>query len=703
MESTSAASTEDRLRAYLKRVTGDLQAATARMRELESEAREPVAIIGMGCRWPGGVSTPDELWRLIMERGDALTEFPRNRGWDIDGLHDPTPGVEGRTYVRAGGFLPDADLFDAEFFGIGPAEAEMIDPQQRLLLETCWEAVENARIDPTSLRGTDTGVFLGVAHQPYGSAAEAFPDGGADHRMTGAITSVAAGRVSYTLGLEGPSLALDAACASGPVALHMARQSLWQRDCSLALVGAATVMADAAIFLEYSRHGAMAPDGRCKSFSAVADGAGWADGVGVFVVERLSDALRHGHEVLAVVRGSAVNHDGASNGLTSPNGSSQRRMIRKALADARLSPAQVDLVEGHGTGTPLGDTIEAGALVAAYGARRERPLWLGSVKANIGHPQVAAGMAGLMKTVLALRHATLPPTRYADRPTDQVDWGDGAVRLVAEAAPWPETGRPRRAGVSAFGVSGTNVHTILEQAPPVQEPPAGADHPVPWVLSARTPRALRRQARRLLEHLTDRHTAKDVGWSLATTRTVFPVRAAVLGDTAEELRRGLAALADGRPGAVWARAARRKVVFAFPDAEVTRMADLARSWLACGVRPAAVIGHRMADDGSIPPDAFDPERWLRESAGLGDCLVVEFGPDPVVGALADTDADTDTVVVSAHRHGRVLDALAVAHTHGVEVDWRAAFAGLDARTVSLPTYAFERQAFWLGREDEVPV
>ncbi|MEU3542343.1 type I polyketide synthase [Streptomyces paromomycinus] len=730
-------SNEERLRDYLKRVTGDLQAARARVRELEEDSRDAVAVIGMGCRWPGGVSSPDDLWRLLTGDTDGISAFPDNRGWDVAGLYDPTPGTPGRTHVRTGGFLHDADLFDAEFFGIDDAEATMMDPQQRLLLETGWEAMEDARIDPRTLRGSDTGVFLGMARQPYGDTVDAFPEDGVGHRMTGSITSVAAGRLSYTFGFEGPSTALDAACASGLVALHLARQSLRNRDCSLALVGAATVMADAEIFLEYSRQDAMAPDGRCKSFSAAADGAGWADGVGVVLLERLSDAVRNGRRVLAVVRGSAVNHDGASNGLTAPNGPSQQRMIRKALADARLSPGRIDLVEGHGTGTPLGDAIEADALLAAYGAERDRPLWLGSVKSHLGHPQAAAGMAGLMKVVLALRHGTLPPSRYADRPAETVERSPGALRLVARAAPWPETGQPRRAAVSAFGVSGTNVHTILEQAPEQTPEPAGTapgaepgDRAVPWVLSGRTPGALRDQARRLLADLAARpgRSVRDIGWSLALTRASFAHRAAVLGDDRDALTAGLRAVADGRAGAGVVRGGsggRRQIVFAFPeyggaadrdawaelvatlrdrspgfsalyercrtaaeaslsdaadtqvdtqvDAQVddqvtayAAMAALANLWRSSGVRPAAVVG-----DGLGEIAAACAVGAVRPEDGARMAALRGSGGDP--GAAAPAVAETDAAFWYSAGQATELVLGTVPAGH-----WRSAPAGSEA-------------------------
>ncbi|HEV7650686.1 MAG TPA: type I polyketide synthase [Actinophytocola sp.] len=685
-------------------------------------AREPVAVVGMGCRLPGGIASPEDLWEFVGGDADAISEFPADRGWDTDHIYDPQPGRPGKTYSRRGGFLAGAGDFDAEFFRLSDTDALFMDPQQRIMLEVTWEALERAGIDPTSVRGSDTGVYAGIMHHDYALAQKIPVTYGG---------SLVAGGVSYALGLEGPCVALDTACSSSLVAVHLAAQALRSGECGLAVAGGACVMAFPELFRTSSLDQVLAADGRCRSFAEGATGTVLSEGVAVLALERLSDARRRGHPVLAVLRGSAVNQDGASAGARAPNGSAQQRLIRGALAAAGLDPAEVDVVEGHGTGTPLGDRIEAQSVVAAYGRDRAGPLLLGSLKSFLGNTQTASGVAAMIKMIMAMRHGVVPRTLHVDAPSSQVDWPAGNVRLATRPTPWPETGRPRRFGVSGFSASGTNAHVIVEQAPAGEAVPPARDFPLlPWILSAATPEALRAQATRLASFL-DGVAPADVAYSLATGRAALEHRAVVLGKDLADLADGLADVAAGT-GRVLSGAARRppRLTFLFtggwtpapdaarrigalfpvfasaydeacaaagPGAFATQVAlyRLLRSW---GVRPSRITAR---DTGSIAADHATGALSLAEAAtlladpaaaaarrrppappGAGDATpVVELGAD-----LAGDPAGPNGLITLVAR-------LFVA---GAPVGWDAFFAGSGARRVDLPTYAFQRRRFWLA-------
>ncbi|MFI2779955.1 type I polyketide synthase [Streptomyces sp. ALB3] len=639
-------------------VAGSVPAGTGDTpRAATGDSGEPIAIIGMSCRLPGGVETPEDLWRLLDEGRDAITEVPDSRSWEIEGL--------------TGGFLADPGDFDPAFFGISPREAIAMDPQQRLLLESSWEAVEAAGIAPSSLRGTRTGVFVGSSGQDYTGLLQQAEDNNAGYILTGTTASVISGRVSYTLGLEGPALTVDTACSSSLVALHLAAQALRNGECSMALAGGVMVMATPAGFAGLSGQGGLAADGRCRAFSESADGTGWSEGVGVLLVERLSDARANGHPVLAVVRGSAINQDGASNGLTAPNGPSQQRVIRQALANAGLSSQDVDVVEAHGTGTPLGDPIEAQAVLATYGQDRSLPVLLGSIKSNIGHSQAAAGVSGIIKMVLAMRRGTVPRSLHLDEPTTHVDWSSGSVSLLQQAVPWPDTGRPRRSAVSSFGISGTNAHVVLEQAPEETETAPGAGEEsflgatsVPFVLSGTSAEALRDQAERLHRHLLTRGDAAlaDVGWSLATTRTRFTHRAAVVAAGRDDLLHALAALRDGTgaPGLVQAVAPGEepKVVFAFPG-QGAQWAGMARGLLDS----SPVFAERIRECATALSahtdwSLLDVLRGTPDAPGLDRVDVVQPALWAVMVSLAEVwrAAGVEPAAVVGHSQGEIAAA-----------------------------------------------
>ncbi|WP_410635050.1 type I polyketide synthase [Amycolatopsis sp. cmx-4-83] len=707
---------ESQLRDYLKRVTADLHRSRQRVREMEAAAVEPVAVVGIGCRFPGGVATPDQLWDLLDGGTDAIGPLPADRGWSalLAGVDRSTISL-GDVDAWRGGFVDGADRFDAGFFRVSPREALAMDPQQRLLLEVTWEALERARIVPASLRGSRTGVFVGTNGQSYGKLLAASGETVEGHAGTGTTAAVLSGRIAYSFGFEGPSATVDTACSSSLVAAHWATQALRSGECSLALAGGVTVMATPEAFAEFSKQGGLAPDGRCKAFADGADGVGWAEGAGILVLERLSDARRHGHPVLALLRGTAVNSDGASSGLTVPHGPSQQRVIQAALAASGLSTKDIDVVEAHGTGTRLGDPIEAQALLATYGRDREHDLLIGSVKSNFGHTQAAAGVAGIIKAILAIQHGEVPRTLHADRLSSEVDWQAGAVRPVTEAAAWPETGRPRRAAVSSFGVSGTNAHTIIEQAP--EPEPAGrgprAAGPVPWFVSARSEPALRAQAEALLAATTDDAGAADVAWSTAVTRTAFEHRLAVTGPDTAALRDGLRSwLEQGAAANVTTgTASRGETAFLFSGQGAqrigmgTRLAEVypvfAEAFAEIAGRLGVVTDDRLDRTEHAQPALFAYEvalfrlleSWGAHPAFLAGHSVGEIAAAHVAGVLSLDDACT---LVSAR--AKLMGALPEG---GAMISVRASETDIDAGDVDIAAVNGPESVVLSGPEDAV--
>ncbi|MCP3803831.1 type I polyketide synthase [Allokutzneria sp. A3M-2-11 16] len=737
--------TEEQYLDYLKRLTAELRETRRRLDDARQRDFEPIAIVGMGCRYPGGVRSPEDLWRLVADGTDAISEFPADRDWDVESLYHPDPDHRGTSYVRHGGFLHDAADFDPAPFGIPPHEAQAIDPQQRLLLEVTWEVFERAGLDPMSLKGSEIGVFTGIFYNDYASRLSRAPEGFEGMLGAASTGSVASGRVAYTFGLKGPVASIDAACASSLVAIHLAMRALRSGECPLALAGGVTVMATPGPFVESSRQRGLATDGRCKAFSASADGMGWGEGAGMVLLERLSDARRNGHEVLAVIRGSAVNHDGASSSLFAPNGPSQQRLIRQALTSAGLSTSDIDVVEAHGTGTVLGDSIEAQALLATYGQDRSAPLWLGSVKSNISHTQAAAGVAGVIKTVQAMRYGVLPKTLHATAPSELVDWSSGAVSVLTEPIAWPDTGKPRRAAVSAFAVSGTNAHVILEGAEPGDRralAAGGADRVLPYVLSGQTEDALRAQATKLAS-LTESDPA-DLAFSLATTRASLRHRAVVVASNRDQVRAGLQLLAAGETGADVVRdeitqgalaflisgqtssTVGRELCATFPVfasaftevrahlpedtgfAVEVALYRLLESW---GVRPDFLLGHskgelaaaHVAGVWSLEDAAklvLARENLARALPRNGVMITVQATESEVVAQLADgvgiaaingpdavviagDDAATRRVAEHFAALGRKTEPLRVTHAfHSVMVDGMLAEFGAVARSVS---------------------
>ncbi|MCT2581501.1 type I polyketide synthase [Actinophytocola gossypii] len=728
----------EKLREYLKKALAELQATRARVRELEDAAHEPVAVVGIGCRYPGGIASPDDLWEVVRSGVDTVGPPPADRGWFPNGDQVTTP--VGALRQREGGFLYDAGDFDAGFFGMTDEAAVATDPQQRLLLETAWEAVEHGGIDPSSLRGTRTGVFVGAFYRLYALTAQT-GDEPNDNLVAGVTGAMTAGRIAYELGLEGPSATVDTACSASLVAVHLACQSLRLGESDLALACGVAVNATPHVHTDFMRSVGLAPDGRCRSFAASADGSGWSEGAGVLLLERLSRACANGHRVLGLVRGSATNRSGSANGLTVPSGQTQQRTVRHALADAGLGLDDVDVIEAHGSGTRLGDAIEAHAMLATYGTVRRPgdPLLLGSIKSNLGHTQSASGIAGVIKMIQAMRHAEVPATLHVDEPSPDIDWSTGRLRLATEHTPWPDRGHPRRAAVTSVGISGTNVHVVLEQAPE-PEPPEPATRTlteIPWPLSARTPEALTAQAARLRSYLADHPDLDpvDVGFSLATTRAALEHRAVVVGRDRGELLAGLSSVAaTGRarpdhevafafaaapenpspavPYPAYAEAfdevaahadkhlttSLRDVVagIATPDpadrqaAELWHLAHqiaLHRLLTACGLRPDTSTGHGTGE--------------IAAAHAAGDVTL----PDAVHLVATRTPGDPSaspalTVTLTAPGTppetlaGGVVTVLAGAHRRGVTVNWAPVFDGTGATPVELPTYAFQRTRYW---------
>ncbi|QMU77445.1 SDR family NAD(P)-dependent oxidoreductase [Streptacidiphilus sp. PB12-B1b] len=712
----------DQVVAALRASLLDNQRLRQENRQLLDDAREPIAVVAMGCRYPGGVRTPEELWELLVKEQDAVSAFPADRGWDVGGRFDAEADTPGTFYVREGGFLQDAFGFDPGFFGISPREALAMDPQQRLLLEVAWEVVERAGIDPLTLRGTRTGVYAGVIYSEYASRLGHVPDELEGFLGTGSIASVASGRIAYLLGLEGPAVTLDTACSSSLVAVHLACQALRAGDATLALAGGVTVMSTPGMYVGFSRQRGLAPDGRSKSFSDAADGAGFGEGVGLLLLERLSDARRNGHPVLAVVRGSAVNQDGASNGMTAPNGPAQQRVIRQALRQAGLTPAEVDAVEAHGTGTVLGDPIEAQALLAVYGQERPaaRPLLVGSLKSNLTHTQAAAGVGGVIKTVLAMRNGLLPRSLHIDRPSTQVDWSEGAVSLLTEATPWPPSGRPRRAGVSSFGASGTNAHVILESA---AEPEAEPDHeswccgPVAWQLSARTGAALRGQAAALHAQVLADPGARpiDIAVSLARGRSRFAERAVLVGEERDELLDALAALSRGEnaPAVLRGTAPQggRRAVFVFPG--------LGAQWPGMGAElldSCPAFARQLADcDRALAPYLdWSPSAVLRAEPGAPSLDRVEVLQPTLFAVMVSLAAvwrshGVEPAAVVGHSQGEVAAAcvagvLSLEDAARIVVRRSLALAGLPGGGMATVMMSVEEvEARLRGRPEELTV